>query len=1487
MFGSIVNQQHGWRQHVCGLHYGVLCQGRLEKVYLPQVELEAHATILSTTSRTTLTQKFLNPSKEKGIKEVKYTFPLYDGVSVVGFTCLVGDRTIVGVVKEKEKAKKVFKEAVSRGKTAGLFEQLDTADVFSTTVGNVPPGTTVVIKITYLGELKHDMEVDGIRFTIPNVIAPRYGRMPQAFYDNQAHHATSDSIMITVDAEMQEGCFIQKILSPSHPISVLMGNTSVAQNDEPSMLKASATLSRGFAQLDNDFILQIVAKDTGVPKAILETHPTIPNQRALMTTIVPKFALPPEKPEVVFVCDRSGSMGGSNIELARQALLVFLKSLPVGVMFNICSFGSNHSFLWPKSVAYSQATLDEAVNHVSSFSADFGGTEMLEPLKSTIEQRYKDIPLEIMLLTDGAIWDQQVLFNYMNEQISKKKAPIRVFTLGVGQGVSHSLIEGVARAGNGFSQSVGNGEKMDVKVVRMLKGALSPHVDDYTLAVKYAAAMTPGSDEDDYDYEIVEKVADSLKVKLNLNDEQGTPQTKKTISLFNASADPDQEPPQVHDETGESRYAHLPKIHVPNIIQAPQNIPTLFAFNRTTVYLLLSPSAPQATPKSVVLRGTSTHGPLELEFPIQILETPGETIHQLAAKKAIAELEQGRGWLPEVKNEDGKSLKEQYESRFSSMLEREAVRLGVQFQVGGKWCSFVAVEKDQKDRTKETWKWLEDEEVLPSPPPQPVTKSLFAAQPYTTNHSRPLFHVPPPQQSSFRPASLFGGLSQASYAPTPPASLFGGPAQSPSGGLFSDPNRSGYAPPRSSARPAIKDLFGEPAPAGGLFGSSTSNSAPGLAGDPRPASMKRKEDEQEQQRPSSPTRQGDRILSDSQQLLLLEQQNGKRLRMVRNVDDQQQQPQQSSPAPQGNHALQDYQMQLMLLEQQKNRRFLMSRQEDDQVQKDETPQARIELMQQVPKKPQSMKTQNMDSTSILASAPEQTRSSSNENAPTPFGNIDSQPNLDLHFSIPDDPDALHQFDFESFLHVGDDGPGLGDLDFGEVEQPPTSINPVSASSAAYPSSSSGADRYCSIPSPKYTPSTPTYAPTSPAYSPTSPGYSPMSPISPAYSPASPSYSATSPPRASANAVSHGNTLGETSGPATTAQTLGCQGSHSSHPVAANPSTGGSLFGSAGAVGSPASAFGYPTQTGGALFGNAASAGHSGGANAFRLASTSGASTGGLFGNAAPAGYNLGTNAFGFASTSSAPASGGPFGNAATTGTNSGTNAFGSASSASAGGLFSNPLTEASGTTAFGSASTSAAPASGGLFGNAIPTGSNSVTNAFGSASGASACRPFGNASTGGLFGNTAPTSHNNTENPFAAPPNPSSNNSGPFHNPPSTASSTNTTSPSPTHPQTDSEILTHLISLQTFSGSWPWSPSLFTCIRISETEARKQGIDISGFGEAEWVTALVVVFMEEKLVGLRGSWELVVEKARMWLEGRVGAGELERVLGRARDVVVG
>ncbi|KAL9097869.1 MAG: hypothetical protein Q9165_000195 [Trypethelium subeluteriae] len=774
-----------------------------------------------------MSRTFSNPSSTQGIKTLRYTFPLYDGVSVVGFMCTIGDRIIRGVVKEKEKAREVFQEAVDQGQQAGLLEQLpDASDVFTTTVGNVPPSAKIVINITYLGELKNDAEVDGIRFTIPTKIAPRYGSYPgQLAYSIADAVQASKGMEIIVDVSMPEGSFIKAMQSPSHRLAVSIGTLSSAPNADPKLNQASASLTLDSTEMDSDFVLQVLNKDTGSPRAMLETHPTIPNQRALAASLVPRFSLPQAKPEIVFIADRSGSMN-EKIPTLVSALRIFLKSLPVGVAFNICSFGTSYSFLWQKSKTYDQNSLDVALAHVQSFNSDYGGTNMYEAIEATIKNRYGDLPLEVVFLTDGQVNDQQLLFNLLNRMVGESKLPIRLFTLGIGSATSHALVEGLARAGNGVSQSVKEGEKLDRKVVRMLKGALTPHVSDYSLEVRYEEA-------EGEDFELVDKIEECLNLNVlpapAKEDEEGRPSTQP-VSLFDANADPDKDENPGKDEDGQNRYSHLPALSSPKILQAPNRIPPLFSFIRTNVYLLLSPETIKKTPKSVILKASSEHGPLQIEIPIQVMETPGETIHQLAAKKAVQELEEGRGWIFSAKDQaTGSLLKDNLPGQFPQMVEREAVRLGVQFQVGGNFCSFVAIEANDKKADKEGDLAMDDTleyEFLDT------SNQTFNAK---TPHDMPSIRKANAQKSAPR----FQMMSTASTQSTSSSgqSLFGHFQPRPTANMYSANSRRRDEQAQETRASggfgsSSSGLFGNPqanqSTGGGLFGSQSQN--PGSGG---------------------------------------------------------------------------------------------------------------------------------------------------------------------------------------------------------------------------------------------------------------------------------------------------------------------------------------------------------------------------------------------------------------------------------------------------------------------------------------------------------------------------------------------------------------------------------------------------------------------------------------------------------------------------------
>ena len=843
--------------HVCGLFYTFqLPNGGFKRRYLPPVQLKSHTTINPVCFTTQLTQTFHNSNSEV-LPQVRYTFPLYDGVAVNGYTISYASKVLKGVVKQKDDAKKTYQAAVDRGETAGLLESLP-AGVFGVTIGNVPANTDVIVDITYCGELKHDAAIDGLRYMLPTSVAPRYGNYPGELLNSNA--VAKGGISITVDLDMATSA-IRKVQSPSHPIAVSMGAMSTTEGGGPfKPSQASATLTLGSAELADDFVLQLLIDDISKPQAILETHPTIPNHRALMTTLVPKFTLEAAHPEIVFIADQSGSMSGSKNEALVSALKVFLKSLPLGVRFNIVAFGSTFNFLFPKSQAYNETNLTTAIQFVESFSATYGGTEILEPIKESFKQRLTGMPLEVMLLTDGEVWGEDAVFKFINEQIHDKAVDARVFALGIGGDVSHTLVEGVARAGNGFAQFVTQNEDTGQKVIRMLKGALYAHTKDYSLEVNYDERDSADmSDEDDF--EIVEKVNDYLRIA-----EPAEPSPKKGVvdkvkSFFDSSADLDK--PTKTDGDSTDRYAHLPSIETPKLFQAPSNIPPLFPFNRTTLYLLVGPESAQRKVSSVTLRATCPEGPLELNIPVHYSDaTAVPTIHQLAARKAVQELEEGRGWIQAAKTTDGVVVKKKYESRFDELVGRECVRLGEKFQVVGKWTSFVAVEEKNSEAME-----VEEQKQEANPPQPPMDVFGGSTSTHTSRFSSASFsryvdpsavatHSPIPTQAS---GGLFGNV-QSGFGST--GGLFGNvqSGTSGAGGLFGSSSGSQSGPrgtlfgnvdtaatgilsgantgPGSGAGPFNNasdtqqnqsggSLFGNPRPETNLFNNSSNHPQPG------------------------------------------------------------------------------------------------------------------------------------------------------------------------------------------------------------------------------------------------------------------------------------------------------------------------------------------------------------------------------------------------------------------------------------------------------------------------------------------------------------------------------------------------------------------------------------------------------------------------------------------------------------------------------------
>lgn len=586
---------------------------------LPLLDVDVEVNVKSTVARTRVFQTFTNLSSLI-IKEATYSFPLYDGSAVVEFRCHIGEeRVLEGVVKPKQvclmsntgtflvnriqTARREFKEAVEKQKVAALLEE-HTPEVFETHLGNIPAKTRVKIEVTYVNELKADVGGDGVLVTIPTSIAPRYGTAPTGMSGSSETAKNGLHITVNVAASVN----LRKLESRTHPISVEMGASaepppvasfadlsnapeSSANKFDPT--KARATLSKRDVTLGIDFVLLILATATSMlsSSALLEPSPNERLQSAMMLSINPRELLgsyiEPEKfeGEIIFIADRSGSMHGPKIDTLRDALSVFLKSIPSeNTCFNIYSFGSSYTSLFSKSQPYSQETLDTAIQHAALFAADMGGTEILRPIQNAVEQRVggEKSTTQIIVLTDGETWDAENIIRFVSTTRSELKDRVRFFCLGIGNQVSHRLVEGIGRLGGGFAEVVavdGSGRWKE-RIIRMLKGALMPASFDCEL--EFAGMPTKSA------------CSDSLG------------------STF---------------------------------MQAPYQLPGLHPFTRDSVYFLFDKRVGTDLDAVTVKTTTPSGRNVAVTVPVKVSDDGTFIVHHLAAKAIVMDLESGKSWL--------------------------------------------------------------------------------------------------------------------------------------------------------------------------------------------------------------------------------------------------------------------------------------------------------------------------------------------------------------------------------------------------------------------------------------------------------------------------------------------------------------------------------------------------------------------------------------------------------------------------------------------------------------------------------------------------------------------------------------------------------------------------------------------------------------------------------------------------------------------------
>ena len=131
------------------MDYGLINKTTKESVALKAVDVSGE--LAGEALWVKILQKYLNDTGKNA--ELIYTFPLPEQAAVCDFTARIGNDLISGNIVEKEQAFREYDEAIRRGDSAFILENVR-PNVFQISLGQIDAGEEVEIAIAYFQETK-------------------------------------------------------------------------------------------------------------------------------------------------------------------------------------------------------------------------------------------------------------------------------------------------------------------------------------------------------------------------------------------------------------------------------------------------------------------------------------------------------------------------------------------------------------------------------------------------------------------------------------------------------------------------------------------------------------------------------------------------------------------------------------------------------------------------------------------------------------------------------------------------------------------------------------------------------------------------------------------------------------------------------------------------------------------------------------------------------------------------------------------------------------------------------------------------------------------------------------------------------------------------------------------------------------------------------------------------------------------------------------
>ena len=459
---------------------------------------------------TELTQYFTNELKDS--IELTILFPIKEEIDLSKFVVSIDDKTVISKVMPKEKAEEKYNDSIASGNVGIYSSYQDNQNSYSVNIGNIKPNQKIKLNTVFIQMIgTQDMSYE---FNIME-------KYP-SFHYKELNKKKSRNKIINANIEIETQSKITRLIAPFMDEQAKKNSTYEVQYNQDykkakiKYIKNPDNISNINMDNPNDFSGKenaptfyssfcILFRTENINKPILyyqynpELKETAYSINYVYTSKNMKEIPIPEKPDedinisyaskyednlinetpglFIFLIDQSGSMRGNSIDLVKQALLLFIQSLPVNSYFQLIGFGTNFKKYNEEPVIYNKENVEKIINIINSLRADLGGTNISSPLSAIYnDNNYSKINLSknIFLLTDGQVHDREQCINLITTNSSK----FRIHALGIGTDFDKILIERCGKLGKGTSSFVEDVKKINSVVINTLNKCLRSYITD-------------------------------------------------------------------------------------------------------------------------------------------------------------------------------------------------------------------------------------------------------------------------------------------------------------------------------------------------------------------------------------------------------------------------------------------------------------------------------------------------------------------------------------------------------------------------------------------------------------------------------------------------------------------------------------------------------------------------------------------------------------------------------------------------------------------------------------------------------------------------------------------------------------------------------------------------------------------------------------------------------------------------------------------------